>query len=130
AKTSQRRGRKSDAIPPEGGTPAPPEGGNTSGEGGTANEDERSVDRLFSSRYACTHCGVSYEPPSPQLFSFNSPQGMCSECNGLALRHDFDLGLLIPDESLSFAKGAVPLLGRFRDLGRWRRRLDEGVATL
>jgi len=67
-------------------------------------------DRLFSSRYACTHCGISYEPPSPQLFSFNSPQGMCPDCNGLALRHDFDLSLLIPDESLSLAKGAALLL--------------------
>src|SRR5258708_29007541 len=55
---------------------------------------------------------------------------MCADCNGLALRHDFDLGLLIPDESLSFAKGAVTLLGRFRDLGRWRRHIYEGVATL
>src|SRR5579863_1923557 len=88
------------------------------------------ADRLFSSRYACTHCGISYEPPSPQLFSFNSPQGMCTQCNGLALRHDFDLDLLIPDDSLSFAKGAVVLLGRFRDLGRWRRHIFEGVMTL
>ena len=88
------------------------------------------ADRLFSSRYACTHCGISYEPPSPQLFSFNSPQGMCSDCNGLAVRHDFDLGLLIPDESLSLFKGAVALLGRFRDLGRWRRHIFEGVAAL
>ncbi len=88
------------------------------------------VDRLFSSRYACTHCGISYEPPSPQLFSFNSPQGMCADCNGLALRHDFDLDLLIPDESVSLAKGAVSLLGRFRDLGRWRRHIYEGAATL
>ena len=87
------------------------------------------ADRLFSSRYACTHCSISYEPPSPQLFSFNSPQGMCTQCNGLALRHDFDLDLLIPDDSLSFAKGAVVLLGRFRDMGRWRRHIFEGVAT-
>src|SRR5579872_1977203 len=86
-------------------------------------------DRLFSSRYACTHCGISYEPPSPQLFSFNSPQGMCPDCNGLALRHDFDLALLIPDDSLSLAKGAVALVGRMRDLGRWRRHIFEGVAT-
>ncbi len=86
------------------------------------------VDRLYSVRYACTHCGISYEPPSPQLFSFNSPQGMCPDCTGLAVRHDFDQGLLIPDEGLSLAKGAVELLGRFRDLGRWRRHIFEGVA--
>jgi len=33
-------------------------------------------DILFSAHYACTHCNRSYEPPSPQLFSFNSPDGM------------------------------------------------------
>src|SRR5262245_42783866 len=126
--------RKARAMPPEGGTTNnPPEGlapsaGVAGDAGGFA--PSTSNDRLFSSRYACTHCGISYEPPSPQLFSFNSPQGMCPDCNGLALRHDFDLTLLIPDDSLSLAKGAVALLGRFSDLGRWRRHIFEGVATL
>jgi excinuclease ABC subunit A len=46
-------------------------------------------DRLYSTDYACTHCGISYDPPSPQLFSFNSPQGMCPDCNGLGVRFDF-----------------------------------------
>ena len=46
-------------------------------------------DRLYSAHYACTHCGLSYEPPSPQLFSFNSPQGMCLDCNGLGERFSF-----------------------------------------
>src|SRR5258708_39654430 len=55
---------------------------------------------------------------------------MCADCNGLALRHDFDLGLLIPDDSLSFARGAVTLVGRFRELGRWRRHIFEGAAAL
>ena len=85
------------------------------------------VDRLFSARYACTECGVSYEPPSPQLFSFNSPQGMCVECTGLGVRYDFDLQKLIPNPELSLVKGAVALLGPFKELGRWRRHLFEGV---
>src|SRR5262249_18640045 len=87
---SKRRIRRK---PPEGGTTSVPREGETTSKspaGGAGG------DRLFSSRYACTHCGISYEPPSPQLFSFNSPQGMCPDCNGLALRHDFDLSLLIP----------------------------------
>ncbi len=86
------------------------------------------TDRLYSSHYACTACGVSYEPPSPQLFSFNSPQGMCPECHGLGLRHDFDVAALVPDDRLSLKRGAVPLLGSFRELGRWRRHIFEGVA--
>src|SRR5262245_44658824 len=39
----------------------------------------RNTDLVFSSQYACTRCGLSFEPPTPQLFSFNSPQGMCKE---------------------------------------------------
>jgi excinuclease ABC subunit A len=85
-------------------------------------------DMLLSAHYACTHCNRSYEPPSPQLFSFNSPQGMCLECDGLGARYTFDPELLIPDSSKSFADGAVPLVGKVRDMGRWRRHIYEGVA--
>src|SRR5580700_744692 len=40
-------------------------------------------DILLSAHYACLHCNRSYEPPSPQMFSFNNPQGMCLDCDGL-----------------------------------------------
>jgi len=85
-------------------------------------------DRLYSTQYACTHCGISYEPPSPQLFSFNSPQGMCEDCHGLGMRHDFDQKLLIPDDKLSLMRGAVELIGPFRAVGRWRKHIYAGVA--
>src|SRR5262249_18763367 len=86
-------------------------------------------DLLLSARYACTRCDKSYGPPSPQMFSFNSPQGMCPECDGLGTRFTFDPDLLIPDESLSFFEGAIPLVGRLRGMGRWRRHIFEGVAN-
>ncbi len=88
----------------------------------------RSVDRLYSAQYACTHCELSYEPPSPQLFSFNSPLGMCLDCNGLGRRHDFVVERLIADDSLTIAKGAFALLGNLRRVGRWRRHIFEGAA--
>src|SRR5207248_1385953 len=47
-------------------------------------------DILLSAHYACTYCERSYEPPSPQLFSFNSPQGMCPDCDGLGTKFTFD----------------------------------------
>ena len=47
-------------------------------------------DITLSAHYACTHCGLSFEPPSPQLFSFNSPQGMCTQCDGLGEIYTFD----------------------------------------
>src|SRR5438128_6833042 len=52
------------------------------------------TDLLLSAHYACLHCDKSYEPPSPQLFSFNSPQGMCLECDGLGMRYSFAPDLL------------------------------------
>src|SRR5207302_5983863 len=87
-----------------------------------------SADLLLSAHYACTHCDRSYEPPSPQLFSFNSPHGMCPECDGLGNKFTFDADLLIPDQSLSFFDGAVLLVGKMREMGRWRRHIFEGVA--
>ncbi|MBX7071889.1 MAG: excinuclease ABC subunit UvrA [Pirellulales bacterium] len=84
-------------------------------------------DIQLSAHYACTHCSLSFEPPSPQLFSFNSPQGMCKECDGLGRRYSFDPDLLIPDHKLSFKQGCVELIGPWRDLGRWRRHIYDGV---
>src|SRR5438552_1133556 len=87
-----------------------------------------SEDILLSANYACTYCQKRYEPPSPQLFSFNNPQGMCLDCDGLGARYTFDADLLIPDPSLSFFDGAIPLVGRMRGMGRWRKHIYEGVA--
>jgi excinuclease ABC subunit A len=88
-----------------------------------------SADILLSAHYACTHCGKSYEPPSPQLFSFNNPHGMCLACDGLGNQFTFDPDLLIPDPSLSFFDGAVMLVGKMPEMGRWRRHIFEGVAS-
>ncbi|QDV52653.1 excinuclease ABC subunit UvrA [Gimesia fumaroli] len=85
-------------------------------------------DKIFSSRYACADCGISYEPPTPQLFSFNSPLGMCNECNGLGMRYDFPLDSLLKKESLSIQKGAFELLGPLSKVGKWRRHIYNGVA--
>ena len=85
-------------------------------------------DILLSIDYGCSDCGLGFEPPSPQLFSFNSPQGMCEECDGLGEFYSFDPNLLIPDPSKSFAKGAVELVGPWKDVGRWKRTIYAGVA--
>ena len=85
-------------------------------------------DILFSSKYSCGSCGQSFSPPSPQLFSFNSPQGMCGKCDGLGRLHTFVTERLIPNEKLSVRKGAIVLLGKWGDLGRFRRHIYKGVA--
>ncbi len=99
------------------------------GEGTVIVAPEDQPDLLLSSHYACTTCGLSFDPPSPQLFSFNSPQGMCLACEGLGIRHDFAPELLVPDPSLSVWDGAIAPLGPVSELGRWRRHLFEGVAA-
>ncbi|HEY2154790.1 MAG TPA: excinuclease ABC subunit A, partial [Isosphaeraceae bacterium] len=98
------------------------------GEGSVIVAIEGETDLLLSSEYACAHCGISFEPPSPQLFSFISPQGMCPACDGLGVRHAFDPDLLVPDPSLSVWTGAIEPLGPVKSMGKWRRHLFESVA--
>src|SRR6056297_234535 len=91
-----------------------------------ASPPERDV--LFSSEYACANCGLSFPAPSPQLFSFNSPQGMCTACDGIGHLYTFVPELLIPDDSLSLKNGAVALLGKWADIGRYRQHIYNSVA--
>jgi excinuclease ABC subunit A len=64
-------------------------------------------DKVFSESMACGDCGLSFPELTPQSFSFNSPQGMCVDCNGLGTRVEIDPELVIPDGSLSIDEGAI-----------------------
>jgi excinuclease ABC subunit A len=86
-------------------------------------------DWLLSANYACADCGIGFDPPSPQLFSFNSPQGMCLACDGLGIRHDFAPELMVPNPALSVWDGAIAALGPVKEIGRWRKHLFEGLAA-
>jgi len=70
-----------------------------------ATEDGRS--RVFSSRLHCARCGIDYEAPSENLFSFNSPVGACPTCHGFGRVIEIDPDLVIPDKSKSLREGAV-----------------------
>lgn len=59
--------------------------------------------------------GISYHDPAPHNFSFNSPQGACLRCKGLGYVNIIDRAKMVPDESLSIAKGALAPLGKYRD---------------
>jgi excinuclease ABC subunit A len=93
-----------------------------------ASEEGAFPDLLLSSKYACPACRIGFEPPTPQLFSFNSPVGMCPVCDGLGEQYTFDPDLLAPDPSRSIREGAIATLGPMREMGRWRRHILEGVA--
>ncbi|MEK6755451.1 MAG: excinuclease ABC subunit UvrA [Bacteroidota bacterium] len=71
-------------------------------------------DQLFSSHYACHVCGISYEEPAPNSFSFNSPAGSCPECEGLGEKRAFDLRLIIPDENLNINQEGLAPFGKPR----------------
>ncbi|MFO8112384.1 MAG: excinuclease ABC subunit UvrA [Desulfosalsimonadaceae bacterium] len=62
---------------------------------------------LFSEKAACIHCGISFPELSPASFSFNSPQGACTRCDGLGTATEFDPELIVPDPELSLREGAV-----------------------
>src|SRR5439155_21274915 len=71
-------------------------------------------DIVLSSHFACTDCGISFDEPSPQLFSFNSPQGMCLTCDGLGEFFSFDPERLVPDANKSFEQGCIELVGSWK----------------
>ncbi|MDR1045060.1 MAG: excinuclease ABC subunit UvrA [Candidatus Adiutrix sp.] len=62
---------------------------------------------FFSERFACDYCGLSFPELSPQLFSFNAPQGACPQCDGLGANVFFDPELVVPNPELSLREGAV-----------------------
>ncbi len=62
---------------------------------------------IFSSKFACPVSGFSIEEIEPRLFSFNAPQGACSECDGLGVEKYFDEYKIVPDETRSIADGAI-----------------------
>ncbi len=71
-------------------------------------EDAKSGERTtFSSRFACPVSGFAIDEIEPRLFSFNNPHGACPDCAGLGTLARFDAELVVPDDSLSLAEGAV-----------------------
>jgi excinuclease ABC subunit A len=60
--------------------------------------------------------GISYETPSPNSFSFNSPYGSCPTCNGLGKVEEITEESIIPDKSLSISRGGIVALGEYREL--------------
>lgn len=69
----------------------------------------------YSRKLMCPTSGISYEEPSPNTFSFNSPYGACPKCKGLGMVYEVSLPLLIPDMKKTINSGGILALGEFRD---------------
>lgn len=65
----------------------------------------------LSSSFSCPDCGISIDEIEPRSFSFNNPFGACPTCFGLGYKMEFDVDLMIPDQNISIADGAIVVLG-------------------
>ncbi len=98
------------------------------GQGTVVVAPEGRPEKVLSEHRACHHCGISFPEPTPQLFSFNSPQGMCPECSGLGTRMEMDPALVVPNPDLSVNEGAVKPLGAVGEASTWGSDIVRAVA--
>lgn len=70
---------------------------------------------LMSTKFACTECGIGFGEISPRMFSFNNPIGACETCNGLGVKREIDVDLVIPDYSKTIGERAIAPFGAEED---------------
>jgi excinuclease ABC subunit A len=70
--------------------------------------------RYFSRNLMCPTTGISYQNPEPNLFSFNSPKGACSSCNGLGIINEINPKKIIPNPKMSIKQGGFAPLGEYK----------------
>ena len=85
-------------------------------------------DLIFSERFACPYCGISFGEIEPRTFSFNTPHGACPECTGLGFKLEPDPELVISNRDLSLAEGAVIPWARSGPGSSWYMGMLESVA--
>ena len=84
----------------------------------------------FSQNFACSDCGISMQEIEPRSFSFNNPFGACEKCSGLGFKQEFDVDLMIPDQSLSINEGClvVPGFASAHKDGSWSGAIIKAIA--
>lgn len=78
--------------------------------------DDGEKDNIYSRHLACLECGISYRELAPNSFSFNSPYGSCSDCEGLGEKKELDINLIIPDWNKSINQEGLAPLGKPRNI--------------
>jgi excinuclease ABC subunit A len=68
---------------------------------------DKTIEKVFSAKFACPHCGYSLTELEPRMFSFNNPMGACPECDGLGVKESFTEEKIVIDQNLSLNEGAV-----------------------
>ena len=83
---------------------------------------------VYSTKYACPHCELSFEELTPRLFSFNNPYGACPHCTGLGFTQKIDPKLLIRDENLTLREGGIKANGWYIDTSKMTRNEFKALA--
>ncbi|MFY7901124.1 MAG: excinuclease ABC subunit UvrA [Chitinophagaceae bacterium] len=78
------------------------------------------VEALYSKQLMCIDTGISYEEPSPNAFSFNSPYGACTTCKGLGNVYTVSIEAILPDKNKSIKEGGIAPLGEQREAQMFR----------
>ena len=89
---------------------------------------EHEKDLIYSQHFACPKCGINLPKIEPRNFSFNSPHGACAECSGLGTKLEIDPDLVIPNQKLSLAEGAIRPWSRTAANQGWYFKMLENVA--
>ena len=83
---------------------------------------------VYSTKYACPHCELSFEELTPRLFSFNNPYGACPNCTGLGFTQKIDPKLLIRDENMTLREGGIKASGWYIDTSKITRNEFKALA--
>ena len=92
------------------------------------NDVDTNSDRIFSEHFACINCDINIPEITPRSFSFNSPHGACLVCHGLGTKLEIDPKLVIPNNSLTLAEGAIMPWSATTSHLTWYNRILEQVA--
>ena len=89
-------------------------------------EEGKDEPRYFSRDLMCPTTGISYPSPEPNTFSFNSPKGMCPDCNGLGHIYEVNENKIFPNKTLSIKGGGIAPLGEYKN--SWAFKQIETIA--
>ncbi|MDR2623613.1 MAG: excinuclease ABC subunit UvrA [Methanobrevibacter sp.] len=70
-------------------------------------KDGKDYEKTYSEHFACIDCGINFNELTPRMFSFNSPQGACPECNGIGSKMEMDPDLVVQNKNLTLNEGAI-----------------------
>lgn len=91
--------------------------------------DINGTESTYSTKYACSDCGISMPDLTPRMFSFNSPFGACPDCSGLGFKQEVDISKIIRNPDLTLREGAVRVSGwNIIDMGKMFERQISAVA--